>query len=121
MWAFLVASWPGVPEVQGLDGRVEASDLGNATEQEHQRGWPLPRLFEYGPRQPRVVAMTGATAIGGKVPWLAKEPACWACAVRTAHAIGVRVAFQPQGADALIQQCSDREVNYELMVRYSAR
>jgi hypothetical protein len=28
MWVFLVASWPGVLEVQGLDGRVEAPDLG---------------------------------------------------------------------------------------------
>ena len=24
MWAFLVASWPGVLKVQGIDGRVEA-------------------------------------------------------------------------------------------------
>jgi hypothetical protein len=37
MWAFLVASWPGVLEVQGLDGRVGASDLGHATGQQHER------------------------------------------------------------------------------------
>jgi hypothetical protein len=28
MWVFLVASWPGVLEVQGLNGRVEAPDVG---------------------------------------------------------------------------------------------
>jgi hypothetical protein len=28
MWAFLVASWPGVLKVQGIDGRVEARGLG---------------------------------------------------------------------------------------------
>jgi hypothetical protein len=28
MWAFLVASWPGVLKVQGIDGRVEGPGLG---------------------------------------------------------------------------------------------
>jgi hypothetical protein len=28
MWAFLVALWPGVLKVQGIDGRVEARGLG---------------------------------------------------------------------------------------------
>jgi NADPH:quinone reductase-like Zn-dependent oxidoreductase len=55
MWAFLVASWPGVLEVQGFDGRGEAPGLGelvgageSAAERLGPRLVPHRRLQQFG-------------------------------------------------------------------------
>ena len=81
MWACLGASWPGVPEVQGLDGRVEASDLGHAAQQ-HQGGRLLAGYCEEGPRQQGLVAIAGPAAAGRNVALITAQPPRHAPAAR---------------------------------------
>ena len=77
--------------------------LGHATPQEHQRGRPLASFFEDRPGQQRLVAFTGATAIGGKVALRSEEPSLRAPTMRTLQTVWVQVAFQPDGADTIVK------------------
>jgi hypothetical protein len=95
--------------------------LGHPTQQQHQRGRSLARFFEDGPGQPRVVAVTGATALGRKVALRSEEPSLRAPPMRACEAIGVQVALQPEGAKTIVKQFSNREVNQSSMLAHSAR
>jgi hypothetical protein len=50
-----------------------------------------------------------------------EEAPCAAATVRAPPPLGVEVTFQPEGADAIIQQLADRKVNHAAMIAHLAR
>ena len=70
---------------------------------------------EDGPSQQGVVALADPTLVGREVALYTEEPPIQAPTVRTFQAIWMEVAFQPPGADVIVQQVGNREVDHVMI------
>ena len=86
--------------------------LGDATEQAHQRGRPLPRAFTGRATQQRIVAIAGPAALRVIVALHAKGAAVGAPTVWADKAVGVEMPLQPEQAQAIIKQLRDGKINH---------
>ena len=72
-------------------------------------------LAKRGARQQGIVAVTVATAIGGEVFLLAKEPTVGAAAVGAMQPIGMEMLFEPVGASSIVEQVRDGKINHAFL------
>ena len=73
-------------------------------------------LREDGTGQQGVVAMADPTAVRRKVALCTEEPSIRAPTVRTFQALRMEVAFQLRGADVIVQQVGDREIDHVVIL-----
>ena len=81
----------------------------------------LTGFLEEGSGQQTEVAIADPTAVGGKMTLLAEQPPLQAPAVRPPQAIRVEMAFQPNTADAIVQQVGDGEDDHVVILPHVAR
>jgi len=95
--------------------------LGNPTQQQHPRGRSWPRLGQDRPRQQRIVAIAGLTAVGGEISLFAEQAPLGAAAAGACEPSRMQVALEPGQTDTLIQEFAYRKVDHTAMIPHSAR
>lgn len=73
------------------------------------------------PRQERVIAIAGSTAVGWVMPLCTEQAPFGAVAAGACESVRVQVALHPYQADAIIQEVAYRKVNQTSMLPHSAR
>ena len=94
--------------------------FGHPTQQQHQRGRSLPRLFEDRPRQQRVVAIAGPAAVGWEMPLCTEQAPLGTATVGACEPLRMQVTLQPDQADAdrpAVRQSESRSCVYDITLR----
>ena len=95
--------------------------LGKAAQQQYQRRRPLSGLFEDGAGEQRIVPLTAPTAVCGKVPLLTEETPFGAATVGAGEPSRMQVTFEPDQADAVVQEFGNWEVDHVVIIPQPAR
>jgi hypothetical protein len=105
-------------------GRWRSGELGCAgdpAQQQHQRGRPLPRLFEDRARQQRVVAIARPTAVGREMALSTEQTPRSAAAAGACESLRRQVALEPDQAETIVQKFADRKIDHPSIIPRFAR
>jgi hypothetical protein len=95
--------------------------LGHPAEQQHKGRWALPGFLEDGPGQQGVVAIAAPTAVGRKVALCTEQAPLGMPTARACQPVRVQVTFQPESADAIVQELGNRAITHAGMISQPAR
>ena len=113
---------PLILKAETYEGAAPAHDHGNAAaSHQHEGGRALPGFLKDRPGQQRIVPLAGLTAVGRKMLLGAEQAPFGVPTARAYEPLGVEIPLQPEGADAIIHQLGNREINHAPSLAHPAR